>query len=258
MLKHRIAVVFVAILLVGHSYVYNIGRAGTFVRPSKPFRYRQLSSPKPSAIQATSSSLQLGHIHKIASQTINNLQLIAYDTAYADKQETLFGRFMDHKVMKFLTYPVDELYLSFGLLIVWVVFLRSIRIGDTILYLFRIKKSAGANLEKDIQDAAYVFSGMRKTEEEKQKQLLANTEKDVVSARDASEVLECEKCRMQMMPAKGRAAAILGKSTFRCARCGSKAAAYFDIHNLDDPRAVARLKRLENEELGLDADGNEL
>lgn len=259
MLKRYTAVLFVAILLVGRSYVCNIGRAGTFVRPSTrtPFRHRQLSSPKPSAIQAT-SSLQLGPIHKIASQTINHLQLIAYDTAYADKQETLFGRFMDHKVMKFLTYPVDELYLSFGLLIVWVVFLRSIRIGDTILSLFRIKKSAGANLEKNIQNAAYVFSGMRKTEEEKQKQLLANTEKDVVSARDTSEVLECEKCRMQMMPAKGRAAAILDKPSFRCARCGSKAAAYFDIHNLDDPRAVARLKRLENEELGLDADGNEL
>lgn len=256
MFKYYTVVAFVTILLVGHSYICNIGKATISVRPNTVSR---CTTPNlGTALRSTSSVRQLGPLHKFEPQIINTVQLIAYDTAYTDKHETLLSRFMDHKVMKFLTYPVDELYLSFGLLILWVIFLRSIRIGDTILSLFRIKKRAGANLEREIQDAAYVFTGMRKTEEEKQKQLLANTEKDVISARDSAEVLECEKCRMQMMPAKGRATAILSKPTFRCARCGSKASAYFDIHNLDDPRAVARLKRLESEELGLDADGNEL
>ena len=45
---------------------------------------------------------------------------------------------------------------------------------------------------------------------------------------------------MEMRPAKGRADIILGRERFRCSRCGAKAAAYFNIDNLEDPRAVAR------------------
>ena len=47
---------------------------------------------------------------------------------------------------------------------------------------------------------------------------------------------------MEMRPAKGRADIILGRERFRCSRCGAKAAAYFNIDDLEDPRAVARYK----------------
>ena len=45
---------------------------------------------------------------------------------------------------------------------------------------------------------------------------------------------------MEMRPAKGRADIILGRERFRCSRCGAKASAYFNIDDLEDPRAVAR------------------
>jgi hypothetical protein len=47
---------------------------------------------------------------------------------------------------------------------------------------------------------------------------------------------------MEMRPAKGRADIILGRERFRCSRCGAKAAAYFNIDDLEDPRAIARYK----------------
>jgi hypothetical protein len=43
-------------------------------------------------------------------------------------------------------------------------------------------------------------------------------------------------------------------------RCGAKAAAYFDVDDLNDPRAVSRLERLEkekNDKLLMD-DGDEV
>ena len=61
------------------------------------------------------------------------------------------------------------------------------------------------------------------------------------------QVFECEKCQMQMRPAKGRAEKIFGRERFRCSRCGSKASAYFNIDDLTDPRALARLDRLKME-----------
>lgn len=62
------------------------------------------------------------------------------------------------------------------------------------------------------------------------------------------QIFECEVCKMEMRPARGRAEVIFGKERFRCSRCGSKAAAYFDIDNMDDPRAVARLERIKKEQ----------
>jgi hypothetical protein len=61
------------------------------------------------------------------------------------------------------------------------------------------------------------------------------------------QTFECEVCKMEMRPARGRAEAIFGRSRFRCSRCGSKASAYFDVDDLEDPRAVARLERIEKE-----------
>jgi len=61
------------------------------------------------------------------------------------------------------------------------------------------------------------------------------------------QIFECEKCRMEMRPARGRAQFIFGRERFRCSRCGSKASAYFDINDMKDPRAVARVERIERE-----------
>lgn len=61
------------------------------------------------------------------------------------------------------------------------------------------------------------------------------------------QIFECEVCRMEMRPARGRADAIFGRPRFRCSKCGAKASAYFDVDDLDDPRAVSRLERLEKE-----------
>jgi DNA-directed RNA polymerase subunit RPC12/RpoP len=68
------------------------------------------------------------------------------------------------------------------------------------------------------------------------------------------QVFECEKCHMQMRPAKGRAEKILSREKFRCARCGSRASSYFNIDDMSDPRAVMRRERLEMEALGEEPD----
>jgi RNase P subunit RPR2 len=61
-------------------------------------------------------------------------------------------------------------------------------------------------------------------------------------------VFECEVCRMQLRPARGRAQKILSRKNFICSNCGAKGSAFFDIHNLQDPRAIKRLERLKKEE----------
>ena len=55
-------------------------------------------------------------------------------------------------------------------------------------------------------------------------------------------------CGMELRPARGRAQVILGRERFRCSRCGAKASAYFNIDDMNDPRAVARLERLKEQE----------
>ena len=62
------------------------------------------------------------------------------------------------------------------------------------------------------------------------------------------QTFECEVCKMVMRPARGRAETIFGRERFRCSRCGAKADAYFDIDDLNDPRAVDRLERLKREQ----------
>jgi len=61
------------------------------------------------------------------------------------------------------------------------------------------------------------------------------------------QIFECEKCKMEMRPARGRAEKIFARKRFRCPRCGSKAGAFFDVDNMEDPRAVERLERLKQE-----------
>lgn len=61
------------------------------------------------------------------------------------------------------------------------------------------------------------------------------------------QTFECQKCGMELRPARGRAEKIFGRERFRCSKCGAKASAYFDIDDLTDPRAVARLERIARE-----------
>jgi rubredoxin len=71
------------------------------------------------------------------------------------------------------------------------------------------------------------------------------------------QTFECEVCQMEMRPARGRAQAIFGKERFRCSRCGAKADAYFDVDDMNDPRAVARKERLlkeQEDDFGDDSD----
>ena len=72
------------------------------------------------------------------------------------------------------------------------------------------------------------------------------------------QIFECEVCQLEMRPARGRAEAIFGRPRFRCSRCGSKASAFFDVEDMNDERAVARLKRLDalKHESFSDADGD--
>ena len=55
-------------------------------------------------------------------------------------------------------------------------------------------------------------------------------------------------CGMEMRPARGRAEVIFGRERFRCSRCGAKASSYFNVDDMNDPRAVARLERLKAQE----------
>ena len=71
-----------------------------------------------------------------------------------------------------------------------------------------------------------------------------------VDSSDSSplQIFECEVCQMEMRPAKGRADVIFGRERFRCSRCGAKASAYFNVNDLSDERAVARLERIKEQE----------
>lgn len=62
------------------------------------------------------------------------------------------------------------------------------------------------------------------------------------------QVFQCQRCGMQLRPARGRAEKIFANERFRCARCGSKASSYFNIDDMKDPRAVARVEKLKREE----------
>jgi DNA-directed RNA polymerase subunit RPC12/RpoP len=98
----------------------------------------------------------------------------------------------------------------------------------------------------DVLNILLVKVGWRKAADVKGNQRDRNLNDDELKVLPF-EVYECEKCQMQMRPAKGRAEKIFGRERFRCSRCGSKASTYFNIDDLDDPRATDRLDRLEKE-----------
>lgn len=61
------------------------------------------------------------------------------------------------------------------------------------------------------------------------------------------QLYECEFCRLEMRPARGRETQILSRRGFRCAQCGAPGSAFFNTENMADPRAVARVRRLKSE-----------
>lgn len=195
---------------------------------------------------------------------LSKLSLLAYDTAYTVNKENLRGKFKDHKYFRYLYYDfdADEAYWACGVIILGLVICSAQWIVQGLLEASGLlRKDPDRNFFGDIVTLWYKFTGVMKTDAEKKRQLLeapTEAEVDFVKKRPVTQTFECEKCHMQLMPAKGRASFIMGKPTFRCARCGAKAASYFDIHDMDDERAAARKERLENEALGLDEDGNEL
>lgn len=64
---------------------------------------------------------------------------------------------------------------------------------------------------------------------------------------DPPQLYECEFCKLEMRPARGRETQIFSRRGFRCAQCGAPGSAFFNTENLGDPRAVARLRRIEKE-----------
>ncbi|RYH17021.1 hypothetical protein EON65_29220 [archaeon] len=77
----------------------------------------------------------------------------------------------------------------------------------------------------------------------------ATSEQDIQAETKTSglHTFECNKCGTQVFPARDRVYAMLHNPRFRCASCGAKAASFFDINDMDDPRAVARIERLRQE-----------
>lgn len=71
--------------------------------------------------------------------------------------------------------------------------------------------------------------------------------KSAGSSEEPLQVLECERCGVQLHPARGRAERVLSNPKFHCSRCGAGASAFFDINSKTDPRALTRLERLERE-----------
>ncbi len=61
------------------------------------------------------------------------------------------------------------------------------------------------------------------------------------------QLYECEFCGLEMRPARDRVNQILSKRGFRCAQCGAPGSAFFNTENMGDPRAVARIRRIQKE-----------
>lgn len=153
-----------------------------------------------------------------ASRREEATDLVAYDAVYSDEKEDRVSIVLDSPVSKVL----DIVFNPFALVIT--------------LYFFIL----GANKFEDFFSRVLSIFGKKPKKEDN---------KPSVKVEDLPyQVFECEVCQMQMRPAKGRAEKIFGRERFRCSRCGAKASAYFNIDDMDDPRAKARVERLKREE----------
>ena len=160
---------------------------------------------------------------------------ISYETIYNDDKEDRVSTIVDNRtisqVLGLITNPLALL------LFIYTVLLGYNKVVDTwnnmISLIFKRKgKDNSSNSKGSITSSSNT-----------QLQSTVNTIIDL-----PFQIYECEICQMQMRPAKGRAEKIFSRERFRCARCGSKASAYFNIDDMNDTRAVARMERLQQEE----------
>ena len=153
------------------------------------------------------------------------LELLEKEMAF----DTVYKEYKEDKVAKVIDSPVLKV---FGLLfnpstMVLILYLSSIG-WSKVMWLQRIFKIFGKGVlaKKNNQN-----------------------ENDVVPDEQLPfQIFECEVCKLEMRPARGRAETIFGRKQFRCSRCGAKASSFFDVEDMTDERAVARLKRIENEQ----------
>lgn len=152
----------------------------------------------------------------IRADSIGRSKLDSYDAVYKDAGSEKVGLTLDSPGTKILEIIFNPIALVFALYFVLVGYTQVGAMINSVLATLRLRK------------------------------------RDNVAATAVDEpfqVYECDNCGMQMRPAKGRVHKILNKERFRCARCGARASAYFNIDDMSDPRAVARKKRLEEAEL---------
>eukprot|EP00600_Ochromonadales_sp_CCMP1393_P008002 CAMPEP_0174971066 /NCGR_PEP_ID=MMETSP0004_2-20121128/9770_1 /TAXON_ID=420556 /ORGANISM="Ochromonas sp., Strain CCMP1393" /LENGTH=225 /DNA_ID=CAMNT_0016220943 /DNA_START=47 /DNA_END=724 /DNA_ORIENTATION=+ len=168
---------------------------------------RNSIDPSPIAIEVTTKKI-----------TSEDQRIVAYDALYEEETEDRVSIALDSPVAKILDIVTNPVAL--------VVFLYfSILTGSKITNFWNKVLTAIGWREKSDEPVAVV---------EKMEEL-------------PYQVFECEVCEMNMRPAKGRAEKIFSRERFRCSRCGARASAYFNIDDMNDPRAVARKERLERE-----------
>lgn len=154
--------------------------------------------------------------NEITSQR-EQARIIAYETLYQETKEDKVSIVLDSPIVKALQVCLNPTTLLLA------IYLSSIG-WSNVLWLQKILKIFGKG------------------------SLVSKDGQPVIPVQDLPfQIFECEKCQLEMRPAKGRAEAIFGRPRFRCPRCGSKASAYFNVDDLSDPRAVTRLERLEKE-----------
>ena len=151
------------------------------------------------------------------------VDVVAFDSVYDDEKEDKVSVVLDSPFSRVINVAFNPIALVVS------------------LYVFIL----ASNKISDFFSSILAAVGLRKKDE------LLPSEKEKKKKEELEampfQVFECEKCQMQMRPAKGRADKIFGRERFRCSRCGAKASSYFNVDDMDDPRAVARLERLEQE-----------
>lgn len=164
---------------------------------------------------------------------------ISYETIYNDEKEDRVSTIVDNRtisqVLGLITNPLALL------LFIYTVLLGYNKVVDTwnnIISLIFKRKGKDKSSNSNSNSKGNITSSSNT-----QLQSTVNTIIDL-----PFQIYECEICQMQMRPAKGRAEKIFSRERFRCARCGSKASAYFNIDDMNDARAVARMERLQEEE----------
>lgn len=166
-------------------------------------------------------------------------KIVAYDAVYKEVEEDKLTRIMDKPFMKFFELLFSPITLCL------LMYVATYGVAQ-VVWLQKIFKIFGmGTLAKKNKSDGKVDKSSEEVE-------------SVESDETPFQIFECESCGMEMRPAKGRAEIIFGRPRFRCARCGAKASAYFNIDDMSDPRAVARKERIEQEKEDEDfADDNE-